>query len=98
MESTKSAFRFKMDVTLHAPLIVVPYRTEATVGEIYIDLGNFRLSNDFVHGSQLMTAMESMSVRVGKATLDCIRIESSSIQIYRSVLHVNIMRQFLYHT
>lgn len=84
-ESTKSAFRFKMDVTLHAPLIVVPYKMEVTEGEIYIDLGNFRVCNDIVRGSDIMGTMETMSIWAGKATLDCINVKSSCIQIYRYV-------------
>jgi len=45
-ESTKSAHRVKLDVTLRAPLVVLPYRTKTTEGEIYIDLGDFQLSNE----------------------------------------------------
>jgi len=45
-ESTKSAHRVKLDVTLRAPLVVLPYRTKTTEGEICIDLGDFQLSNE----------------------------------------------------
>ena len=74
-----------MDVSLRAPLIVVPYHTLTTDGKIFIDLGDFRLSNSFVHGAEFMSGVESMSIRVGKAVFDKIEIKSSSIQIYRYV-------------
>ena len=74
-----------MDVTLHAPLIIVPYRTKTTEGEICVDLGDFRVCNGFLHGSDLMTeAMEMISISIGKALLDRMEIKSTSIQIYRS--------------
>jgi len=86
-ESTKSAHRVKLDVTLCAPLVVLPYHTKTTEGEIYIDLGDFQLSNDFLHSSQLLKGevMESCDLRPGRTILDRMKICTTSIQIYRYV-------------
>ena len=74
-----------MDITLHAPLVVIPYRTRVTVGEIYIDLGCFQVTNMFCHGSELLSrsCMDTMNIKAGKATIEKIKIQSTSIEIFR---------------
>ena len=45
IESTRSAHRLKLDLTLHAPVIELPFYTKDREGNIYIDLGEFQISN-----------------------------------------------------
>ena len=87
-DSTKSAHRVKLDVTLHAPLVRLPYTTSSVTGGIFIDLGEFHISNKFSHGPELLASIqqiESVNLRVGATVLDCMEIRTSSIQVYREV-------------
>lgn len=77
----------KLDLTIHAPMIVIPYSIKGgAFGSFHIDLGEFCLSNKFLHGYEVAgTPRSSMSLAVSQAILDNIRIHISRVQIFRYI-------------
>ena len=74
-----------MDIAVHAPLVMVPYHTQTTEGEISINLGDFHLSNRFLHGVDVLssTHRETMNVKLQRVVLDQMVVKSTAIHISR---------------
>jgi hypothetical protein len=83
-ESEKTAHRVKLDLTLHAPLILLPYTIKNSQGSIAIDLGRFHVHNRFVHGESLLSPLQTIGGGRGLTTFDVMEIQSTAIEIHRS--------------
>eukprot|EP00731_Ephydatia_muelleri_P024429 Em0016g700a len=82
----ESTVRVKLDVTLHAPLLKIPYTTRHGKGSVMVDLGEFKLTNSFVGGGDIMEerGLHPLSTNSdAKAILDKMVIQSSAIEVYR---------------
>ena len=80
-------------MSLHAPLIAVPYATPHSAGTIHMDMGDFTISNRFLYGYQVQDTRGSViSLDPAQAILDRIEIKSSSIQIYRNSTNVGVVK------
>ena len=85
--------RIKLSVSLHAPLVTVPYKTPHSAGTLHIDMGDFTISNRFFHGYQVHDTKGSVvELDSAQAILDRIEIKSSSIQIYRNSTNVGVAK------
>ena len=76
-----------MDVTLHAPLLKIPYKIRLEEGHILVDLGEFKLTNSFVSGTDIMAENGLYPLSTNndaKAILDKMVIQSTAI-----VVHIN---------
>ncbi|XP_064395949.1 intermembrane lipid transfer protein VPS13A-like isoform X2 [Halichondria panicea] len=89
IESTKMAHRLKLDLTLHAPVLELPFTTETRQGSIFIDLGEFRMSNHLKHGHDIhresmdSATTDTLTLLGAPTVLDCMRMETTSVQIFR---------------
>ena len=76
--------RLLLNVALHAPLIKIPYSSQADSGALHVDLGSFRIRNRFLHGYETSNTRGSVvDIGTAQAILDHIDIECSSLQVYR---------------
>ena len=82
--ASKTAFRMKLNISLHAPLIIIPYKSPNSSGTIHIDLGDFNISNRFLHGYDVHDTRGSVvSLDSAHTILDRIEIKTSSIYVCR---------------
>ena len=83
-DSASSSFRAQLKISLVAPLIIIPYSNMNNSGTLHIDLGNFTVSNRFIHGYQVYDTRGSvMSLDTSQAILDRIEITCTSLRIFR---------------
>lgn len=82
--ASKTAFRMKLNISLHAPLIIIPYKSPNSNGTIHIDLGDFNISNRFLHGYDIHDTRGSVvSLDSAQTILDRIEVKTSSIYVCR---------------
>ena len=83
-ESSKTGTRVKLDLTLHAPLLMIPYFSKTTEGEMHVDLGHFSITNSF-HLYSEDSGGEFCTLDAGSRVLDKMEIKSTQISVYRCV-------------
>ena len=75
---------------LLAPVMQVPFKSNKTVGTFYISLGNFVISNRFIHGYETFdTRGTNISLATGYTILDRIEVKCSDISLYIDSQAVN---------
>lgn len=81
------AVRVLLDVAIQAPLIKIPYSSQAESGTLHVDLGVFSIQNRFLHGYETSNTRGSVvDIGTAQAILDRISVQCSSLQIYRLVI------------
>lgn len=79
----------KLCVSLSAPHVIIPYSGPTVYGTLHILLGDFTLSNRFVHGYDTIDTRGSvMSLGTAQLILDRMEIKSSSVCVYRESMGV----------
>ena len=83
--------RVLLNVALHAPLIKIPYSSKHDSGTLHIDLGTFRIQNQFLHGYETSIIRASVvDIGTAQTILDRINIECSSLQVYRWIQEIKL--------
>ena len=78
-----SVLRIKLDITIHAPVISIPYKIRRGTGSIVLDLGMLQLTNRFINGGVLMerTEMAQSSLLRDYTVFDQMDIKCTALQV-----------------